>query len=72
LIITLLIFCKELKLVIEVDGYSHNFKSEEDIKRDKDLEILGFTTLRFTDGEVMKDLANVERVIVGWIESSQT
>ncbi|MBJ6118855.1 endonuclease domain-containing protein [Pontibacter sp. BT310] len=63
--------CKELKLIIEVDGCSHNFKTEEDIKQDKDLEILGFTTLRFSDEEVMKDLANVERVIVGWIESSQ-
>jgi len=64
-------FCKELKLVIEVDGYSHNFKSEEDIQRDEDLAELGFTTLRFSDTEVMKDLANVERVIVGWIESLQ-
>ncbi|WP_162428857.1 hypothetical protein [Pontibacter pudoricolor] len=32
---------------------------------------MGFTTLRFTDEEVMKDLANVERVIVGWIKGSQ-
>ncbi len=64
--------CKELKLIIEVDGYSHNFKTEEDIKRDKDIADLGFTTIRFTDNEVMKDLANVERVIVGWIDNLQT
>ncbi|MER2997804.1 endonuclease domain-containing protein [Pontibacter populi] len=64
--------CKELKLIIEVDGYSHNFKTEEDLKRDKEIADLGFTTLRFNDEEVMKDLSNVERVIVGWIESSQT
>lgn len=64
-------FCKELKLVIEVDGYSHNFKTGEDIKRDKDLADLGYTTIRFSDSEAMKDLANVERTIVGWIESRQ-
>jgi len=53
--------CKELKLIIEVDGYSHNFKVEDDPKRDQELAALGFTTLRFTDNEVMKDLSNVER-----------
>ncbi|MCJ8164151.1 DUF559 domain-containing protein [Pontibacter sp. E15-1] len=63
--------CKELKLIIEVDGYSHNFKTEEDIKRDKDLAELGFTTLRFTDDEVMKDLPNVERAIQGFINRFQ-
>ncbi|NDK56733.1 endonuclease domain-containing protein [Pontibacter fetidus] len=63
--------CKELKLVIEVDGYSHNFKTEEDLERDKEIADLGYTTLRFSDTEVMKDLPNVERVIIGWIESSQ-
>ncbi|WP_222619589.1 MULTISPECIES: endonuclease domain-containing protein [Pontibacter] len=63
-------FCKELKLVIEVDGYTHNFKTEEDIKRDKEIAELGFTTLRFSDTEVMKDLPNVERVIVAFIEGS--
>nr|WP_299761725.1 DUF559 domain-containing protein [uncultured Pontibacter sp.] len=48
-------------------GYSHNFKTEEDQQRDKDLAKFGFTTLRFSDGEVMKDLPNVERVIVEYI-----
>ena len=58
---------KELMLVIEVDGYSHNFKTEEDHLRDNSLAELGFTTLRFTDEEVMKDLPNVERVIRDYI-----
>ena len=63
--------CKELKLVIEVDGYSHNFKFEEDEERDKNLARLGYIILRFSDEEVMKDLANVERVIRAWIKDSQ-
>ncbi|TPE44177.1 endonuclease domain-containing protein [Pontibacter mangrovi] len=63
--------CKELKLIIEVDGYSHNLKFAEDEGRDKNLEKLGYTTLRFKDEEVMKDLANVERTIRCWIKDSQ-
>ncbi|MDX5348595.1 MAG: endonuclease domain-containing protein [Hymenobacteraceae bacterium] len=59
--------CKELKLIIEVDGYSHNLKTEEDYKRDAELTEAGFTVLRFSDDEVMKDLSNVQRVIENWI-----
>ena len=51
--------CKELKLIVEVDGYSHNFKTAEDAARDKELAALGFTVLRFTDNEIMQDLPNV-------------
>ena len=63
--------CKELKLIIEVDGYSHNFKAEEDIQRDKALAELGYTVLRFHDEEVMKDLPNVQRVIEAGIVDLQ-
>ncbi|GAA4310526.1 hypothetical protein GCM10023183_28540 [Nibribacter koreensis] len=54
-------------LVIEVDGYSHKFKTEEDAARDKVLSELGFTVLRFTDDEVMNDLPNVQRTLETWI-----
>ncbi len=63
--------CKELKLIIEVDGYSHNFKFDEDEERDKNLTKLGYTVLRFSDEEVMRDLVNVERAIRDWIKDSQ-
>ncbi|TYP93421.1 Very-short-patch-repair endonuclease [Fodinibius salinus] len=43
---------RKLKLVIEVDGYSHKFKHEEDKLRDKKLEELGYTTVRFSEREV--------------------
>ena len=62
------IMCKELKLIIEVDGYSHNFKYEEDGKRDKELYDLGFTVVRFSHEEVMKDLPNVQRTLETWID----
>ena len=60
--------CLELKLIIEVDGYSHNFKTEADIKRDEDLGDLGLTVLRFSDAEVMNDLPHVQRTLEIWIE----
>ncbi|QMU26795.1 endonuclease domain-containing protein [Adhaeribacter radiodurans] len=63
--------CKELKLILEVDGYSHSFKTEADIERDKLLTNLGFTVLRFTDEEVMKDLPNVQRTLEYWITERQ-
>ncbi len=60
--------CKELGLIIEVDGYSHNFKTAEDVKRDEVLKAVGFTVLRFSDKEVMQDLPNVQRTLEAWIE----
>ncbi|PKD43788.1 endonuclease domain-containing protein [Rhodohalobacter barkolensis] len=61
--------CKKLMLIIEVDGYSHEFEEKWilDQERQQKLEGLGFTILRFTDEEVLKDIQNVERVIEGWI-----
>lgn len=61
--------CKELMLIIEVDGYTHHFEDQWklDRTRQKELENAGFTVLRFTDDEVMKDLNNVFRSIEGWV-----
>ncbi len=61
----------DLKLIIEVDGYTHHFKTEEDQERDQALAELGFTVLRFTDGEVMKDISNVQRTVEHWIEKNK-
>jgi len=51
--------CRKLKLVIEVDGYSHNFKHEEDKYRDDLLAKEGYDVLRFTERSVVYDLSNV-------------
>ena len=61
--------CKELQLIIEVDGFTHEDERQwyKDIERQKELEKKGFTILRFSDEEVKKDLKNVERVIEKWI-----
>jgi very-short-patch-repair endonuclease len=62
--------CKELMLVVEVDGSIHQL--EEVIKNDeirqKALEDAGFTVLRFTNEEVLKDIVSVCGYIEEWIE----
>jgi len=50
--------CKELKLIIEVDGLTHflDGAEEKDIKRQKHLEEAGFKVMRFTDNEVLTEI----------------
>jgi very-short-patch-repair endonuclease len=59
--------CKELKLIIEVDSLSHEGKEGYDKRRDKMLLDLGFTTLRFTDEDILNDLNFAEYAIKEWI-----
>jgi very-short-patch-repair endonuclease len=56
-------FCHEFMLIIEVDGQSHDFKYEYDLQRQKKLEDLGFTIIRFADQLVKKDMSNVLRAL---------
>lgn len=61
-------YCKNLNLVIEVDGYSHRFKREADLERENDLKKMGLKILRFTEHECRKQMNNVVRAIEIWIE----
>jgi very-short-patch-repair endonuclease len=55
--------CRKLKLIIEIDGYSHNFKYESDLIRDQYFINYGYTILRFSEQQVKLDLDNVARII---------
>lgn len=61
--------CKELKLIIEVDGITHTREEviKKDIIRQKNLEEAGFTVLRFKDKEILEQIQAVRRVIYGTI-----
>ena len=52
-------YCPKLKLVIEVDGKSHESQSEYDAIRTATLESHGYHVLRFKNEEVLNDLQNV-------------
>lgn len=63
-------YCKPLKLVIEVDGVSHDNEenADRDAKRQVELEKLGLSFLRFDDLDVMRNMSSVLRTIEGYIE----
>lgn len=65
-------FCKELNLVIELDGLTHNWAEviEKDKKKQNDLKLLGYTVLRFNDDEVMFRIEMVSRTIENWIREN--
>lgn len=62
--------CKELLLIIEVDGIFHDDEEryEKDRQRDHLLQSAGFTVLRFSDWEVLNRIADVATIIGEWIE----
>lgn len=62
-------FCHELLLGIEVDGYSHEILEvyNKDIVKEKRMNELGITILRFSDFEVLRDMENVIRAIEFYI-----
>ncbi len=62
------LYCRELKLIIELDGFGHDAQMEYDKKRQQQLEQQGFIVLRFQEHEVRRDIDNVTQRIVDWIE----
>jgi len=68
-------FCKELMLIIELDGITHDSEVSlvKDNRREERLAEAGFKIVRFTDEEVLNNMDGVvselERII-GEIEAS--
>ncbi|BDS13872.1 endonuclease domain-containing protein [Aureispira anguillae] len=62
--------CKELALIIEVDGKIHKYQKEQDAKRQQRLESCGFRVLRFRNEEVLNGIEEVRKTLEGWIEKN--
>ncbi|MFZ2284755.1 MAG: DUF559 domain-containing protein [Lutibacter sp.] len=62
-------YCDALLLAIEIDGYSHQFLEvfNKDTKKEKRMNELGITVLRFSDEQVLKDMENVIRALEDYI-----
>ena len=59
-------YCKQLDLVIEIDGYSH-FSAEaqeRDAERDRQMQAIGLKVIRVNDGDVRKDPERIANWIV--------
>jgi len=61
-------FCKDLKLIIELDGESHIGNNKKDRARQSKLEGLGYTIIRFDDSVIYEEFGIVKRVLEKWIE----
>jgi len=51
--------CLEAKLIVEVDGPSHNHQADYDQRRTEVLESLGYRLIRFTNLDVLGDPSGV-------------
>ena len=61
-------YCRELKLAIEIDGRSHDFKIEADKERQYLIEQLGVSFLRFSESDAKRNTEGVVMEIEKWIE----
>jgi very-short-patch-repair endonuclease len=55
--------CKELMLIIEIDGITHDHEEVilHDKKREMDLKEAGFKIIRFSDDEVLTNISGVAK-----------
>jgi len=63
-------YCPKLKLVIEIDGYSHESKIKYDQKRDKYLKELGLQILHFRDKDILHKIKDIIYGLQIWIENN--
>src|SRR5438445_10166036 len=58
------------RLVVEIDGPIHTKHLDKDEQRDHELALLGYTTIRFTNRQVKKELDRVvEKITRAYAES---
>lgn len=59
-------YCKELSLVIEVDGASHFYRGVaiNDVERDRQMRVLGLTVVRVGDEDVRDNAEYIAKSIV--------
>lgn len=51
--------CFDARLIVELDGGQHAWEADKDLKRTRDLELLGFRVVRFWNSEVFENLEGV-------------
>jgi very-short-patch-repair endonuclease len=56
------------RLVVEIDGRSHDGRFEEDRERQRAIEQVGYLVMRFTNDEVIGDVDGVIDRIRLWLE----
>ena len=64
-------YCKDLGLAIEIDGESHYGNEKRDEEKDKRLNELGISVLRFDDMQVRHQLDKVIKEIEEWVDENK-
>lgn len=64
-------YSPDLKLVIEIDGLTHDYKLESDKERQKYLESLSLKVIRFKDSDVKHNLEGVISSLKEVIENNR-
>lgn len=62
-------YCARERLIVEVDGPVHGERREADAERQRILESLGFSVLRFTNAQVLDHLPQVLETIAAWCDA---
>lgn len=67
-------YCPKKKLIVEIDGGQHyeDYGIKKDRERDQYLQTLGFTVLRFSDIDVLKNIDGVVDKIYEHLKSPLT
>lgn len=55
--------CRERRLVVELDGFSHDMQQDHDARRDAFMQAEGYRVLRFANADVMNNLEGVALAI---------
>ncbi|MFA6272887.1 MAG: DUF559 domain-containing protein [Candidatus Paceibacterota bacterium] len=56
-------YCPALKLVVEIDGSSHQDKKQYDKLREEFLQSIGLRVIRFSDAEIKDNIHNVIKIL---------
>ena len=64
--------CRAKSVVVEIDGYSHDIDPDRDAKRDNYLISLGYLVMRFTNDDVMNNVAGGVAAIVAALTDRPT
>ena len=60
-------YCRENRLIVEIDGDIHLTQVEYDQLRQEILEEMGYRVVRFTNEEVLENWGMVEKKLLEWM-----
>ncbi|MBX9665761.1 DUF559 domain-containing protein [Novosphingobium sp.] len=64
--------CRELMLIVEIDGFSHEMRHEADAARTLVIEAHGYSVIRFTNAEVLGNTAGVAMAIREAVQTARS